>query len=466
MIPAGLAEFVRRIWVRVTAVALVGLVLTLVVVVAAVYQLTIYNEHNDLDALLRREGTSVVQDISTDVAELAQTGAVISADDLKTIAGRALALHPGSSLHMTVVRFGEIVLTSARGPERLEALRDADQLPGVTPGVVRSQKGVRSRSQQIRFVDTELTVETIGDDQHIVDDARTIAGRVLLAAIIGALVGTLGLALAVHRSTRSLRAVSVTVRRTRLDDLRARVPENGGSSEVSVLARDVNAMLDELSEARAAREELIASVSHELRTPLAAARGHVDILREGRADDQTTSIGRIDRELTRMTRLVDDLLALSRASDPAWLSMRLVSARSVLDELASRTAATTTAHVVFTAAPDVMIEVDPDRLLQALSNLVQNAIIHTPDGTPVSVDIRINSSMLEFVVVDQGPGMPEHVLANLGEAFVRGSDTGTGLGLAVSRAVARAHHGTLTVDSDATGTTVKLSIPIESEPHL
>lgn len=460
----------RRLWVRITLVSIAALLVTLLVVVGAVYQLTILNEHSDIDALLTREGKTVAEQISREVLTLSEQRAstnpssVVDIADVETIASRSLAVHPGSSLHMTVIRFGETVLTSARGPERLEELRDMSLLPIATPGVVRSEDGIRSRSQDVIFGNLRVTVETIGDDQAIVDDARTIAGRVLLAAIIGGVVGTIGLSIALHRSTKSLEAVSRTVRRTRLDDLSARVPLPDGTSEVAVLARDVNAMLDDLAVSRAAREEFIASVSHELRTPLAAARGHTDILREGRADNQAATVARIDRELTRMTRLVDDLLALSRATDPAWLAKKLVRTQFILDELQARVAALSDNNITISAGPDVMIEVDADRILQALSNLVRNAVLHTPDGTVVNVTARVNESTITFAVTDNGPGISADVLNNFGEAFVRGSETGTGLGLAVSRAVATAHGGSLDVQSSGTGTTVSLSIPIESPP--
>lgn len=463
----NVATVLRRLWIRTTLASIAALLVTLLVVVGAVYQLTILNEHRDIDALLTREGTTVSLQISDEVTALTEQrqleipAGVVTVSDIQTIASRALAVHPGSSLHMTVIRFGDTVLTSARGPERLEGLRDQDLLPTVTPGVVRSQEGIRSRSQDITFANLRVTVETIGDDQAVVNDARTIAGRVLLAAIIGGVLGTAGLVIAVRQSTKSLDAVSHTVRRTRLDDLSARVPDTDGTGEVAVLARDVNAMLDDLAVSRSAREEFIASVSHELRTPLAAARGHTDLLKDHRADNQDLTVARIDRELSRMTRLVDDLLALSRAADPAWLSKKLVRTQFILDELEGRIAAFTTDHITIQVGPDVMIEVDADRILQALSNLVRNAVLHTPEGTTIEVWAHVDEDSVSFVVSDNGPGVSPEVLANFGEAFVRGSETGTGLGLAVSRAVAAAHKGSLTVQSASSGTAVTLSIPVE-----
>lgn len=455
-------HILRKLWVRVTFAAISALVITLLVVVAAVYQLTIINEHSDLDALLDREGNAVITQIFNDVSAITAETGVIDVTEIETIASRALAMHPGSSLHLSVVRIDDSVLTSARGPERLEKLRDQGQLPIATSGVVRSEDGIRSRSQEIEFSNIQVTVETLGDDEAIVSDARTIAGRVLLAAVFGGLIGTIGLALAVRQSSKSLDAVSNTVRRTRLDDLSARVPNPQGSGEVAVLARDVNEMLDEIAEARATKDELIASVSHELRTPLAAARGHTDLLKEGRAEDQMVTVQRIDRELIRMTRLVDDLLALSRASDPAWLSTSLVSVQYVLDELSGRIASFGEKNIEVHRGPDVMIEVDADRLLQALSNLVRNAVLHTPSDASVSVTARVDGTNVEFIVADTGLGMPMDVLKKFGAAFVRGSTTGTGLGIAVSRAVAIAHHGSMDVQSNNKGTTISLIIPIES----
>ena len=448
------------LWARVTAAALVALVATLGLVVAAVYELSIISERNDLDALLEREGNALITQISTDVTALAASGEAVDMADLETTVARALALHPGSSLHLSVVRVGDGVLTSARGPERLEQLRDENLLPDVDDGVLRSDDGIRSRSQQLVLADRTVTVEILGDDQHIVDDARTIAERTIIAALAGAIVGTGGLAIAARRSTRALKLVSDTVRKTRLEDLSSRVADTGGSGEIDLLGRDVNAMLDDLAQARAARDELIASVSHELRTPLAAARGHTDLLLEGRADDPSITLARIDRELTRITRLVDDLLALSRAGDSAWLARRLVSTTDIIAALNERLPALGAEHALVSPAPDVRLDADLDRMLQALTNLVANAVNHTPDGTQIKVTTNVSHGTVQFIVSDNGPGVPPEVLERFGQAFVRGSRTGSGLGLAVTRAVAVAHGGTLGVTSSPSGTVVTLSIPL------
>lgn len=454
-------EASRRLWVRMTLVAIAGLFVTLIVVMGAVYQLTIFNERNEIDALLAREGNAVAAQLNLEVTSLSTNKDVIEMNNLETIASRALALHPGSSVHMTLVRVGEEILSTARGPLRIEQLRDTNQLPAVTPGVLESRKGIRTRSQEIALQNLVVTVETITDDQAIVDNARTIAGRVLIAALIGGVIGTIGLAFAVRASTKQLDEVSDTVRQTRLDNLSARVTKTNGTGEIAVLSRDVNEMLEELSQARALRDELIASVSHELRTPLAAARGHMDLLRLGRTSDPEVSIARIDRELIRMTRLVDDLLALYRAADPAWLSVRLVNTQSILTSLSERVAAFDSPNIEIKKAPDIMIEVDADRILQALSNLVRNSILHNPPNTSVVVSSQVRDTNIELIVEDTGIGIPQSVLENFGEAFVRGSEAGTGLGLAVTRAVAIAHSGSLNVQSDQLGTKVTLVIPIE-----
>ena len=448
------------LWVRITLAALAALVATLGVVVVAVYELSIISERNDLDAVLKREGTAIVSQITSDVSDLAGPGATVDLADLETVAARALALHPGSSLHLAVIRIGDGLLTSARGPERLERLRDDGMLPPSPAGVLTSDDGIRSRTQQIVLANQTIVVEVLGDDDHIIDDSRAIAARTLSAAAAGAIVGMAGLALAARRSTRSLGSVSTTVRRTRLDDLSARVDVDTGSGQIAELGHDVNAMLDELAAARATRDELIASVSHELRTPLAAARGHTDLLREGRASDATATVARIDRELLRITRLVDDLLALSRAGDKKWLSKRLVSAPEVIDELVSRFSAMGAEHVTVGPVPDVRFEADFDRVLQALTNLVSNAVSHTPSGTDVAVSTMVVDSTVVFSIADRGPGVPPEVLERFGQAFVRGSESGTGLGLAVTRAVATAHGGSLSVDSGPVGTTVSLVLPL------
>lgn len=458
-------RLLRSLWLRITIASTVVLVIMLGVVVFAVYELTLVLERTEVDDVLEREGRSLSEQIVTEITDIASStpGRAIESAEIERVVSRALALHPGSSLHLGVVRVDDRVLSTARGPERLEGLRDVGMLPDIPVGTFGSVAGVRARSAEVVLANRTIVVETLGDDAAIAADARKMAVRTLLASIPAALIGLLGLAFVVHRSTRTLSSVSTTVRRTRLDDLTARVPEPTGSGEVALLARDVNGMLDDLSVARAARDELIASVSHELRTPLAAARGHTDLLREGRSSDERATIGRIDRELQRITRLVDDLLALSRAGDPSWLATRLVNVRDLFDDLSSRLPALGADHVHIAPAPDVVVEVDADRLQQALSNLVTNAIAHTPDGTDVSVIAEVAGTCLVIRVSDTGPGLPADVLERLGEVFVRGSVTGSGLGLAVTRAVAVAHGGRLSARSDDTGTEMCLTLPLDDQ---
>lgn len=460
----------RTLWFRIAAVTFGALVVTLGVIVFAVYRLTLLSERTELDDTLVKEGEAIVGEIVADVEELLSSedgtmvDRVIDAAELDVIVSRSLARHPGSALHLSVVRVGELVLSSARGPSVLLDLRDVGMLPVVPPGTLGSIDGIRARSAEVLLGDTVVVVETLGDDRAVEEEARILALRTLAASAIGAVVGLLVLSLVVYRSTRGLNGVSATVHATRLEDLSIRVPDPGGNNEVAQLARDVNAMLEDLAAARSAKDELIASVSHELRTPLAAARGHTDLLRDGRAVDPAQTISRIDRELVRITRLVEDLLALSRAGDPAWLSRRLVNVRDIVSELADRLASLGADHLQITSVPDVLIEVDSDRVLQALSNLVGNAVVHTPEGTNVSLSVETHENELTFVVSDDGPGVPQAVLANFGQAFVRGSAEGSGLGLAVTRAVALAHGGDLRVESSANGTTVRLSLPLDASP--
>lgn len=459
---------IRSLWLRVALWSSIALVATLSVVVVAVHQLTLSSERSDLDGTLRREGQIIADEIVADLEGL-QTGAAsisIPLSSVEVIVSRSLARHPGSAIHLSIVRIGDLVLSSARGPARLISLRNDGMLPQITPGSQGSIMGIRARSAEIEVGDLMIVVETLGDDSAIVDDARDIALRTLVASAMGGFVGLVALSFAVNRSTRGLRAVSATVRKTRLENLSVRVPEQRGSGEVAQLARDVNAMLDDLESARSSKDQLTASVSHELRTPLAAARGHMDLLKDKRSIDPDKSILRIDREIERITRLVEDLLALSRSGDSAWLARKLVHVREILTELSERLPVTGAGHVHISSAPDVLIEVDLDRILQALSNLVSNAILHTPPGTEISVDVEIGSEYCTFIVSDSGDGIPPDVLERFGQAFVRGSTTGSGLGLAVTRAVVSAHGGHLDVQSDETGTVVRISLPLDASTAI
>jgi two-component system OmpR family sensor kinase len=221
-------------------------------------------------------------------------------------------------------------------------------------------------------------------------------------------------------------------------------------------------MLDRLEQAFAARRSseerlrrFIADASHELRTPLSSIRGYAELFRMGAAREPAEvekAMQRIEDEAARMGVLVEDLLALARLDEVPDAPHGEVDLGALARD------ATDDARVI---APDRRIELrvhgaptvrgDAHQLRQVLGNLLRNALVHTPDGTPVEVGVERADGQVRVEVRDHGPGLPADRAA-LFDRFWRAErgPGGAGLGLAIVAAVVEAHGGAVSAE-DAPG---------------
>lgn len=211
----------------------------------------------------------------------------------------------------------------------------------------------------------------------------------------------------------------------------------------------------------AIKRDFVANVSHELRTPLAAIKGYSETLLDGGVDDEETSrefLRVIDRNATRMSRLIDDLLTLSRLESQ---QMAIVPTPVDLSELLSSTEKSFRKHakdkgVALSAkVPEDLPTVsgDRDRLEQVVVNLLDNAIKYTPEGGSVILRATSENGAIKVEVIDTGIGIPEADMPRIFERFYRVDKArsrdlgGTGLGLAIVKHIMQGHNGTLNVES-------------------
>jgi signal transduction histidine kinase len=221
---------------------------------------------------------------------------------------------------------------------------------------------------------------------------------------------------------------------------------------------------------RAAAEELITIFAHDMGNHLLSLRMRLELLHKralrARAADDIRDSEAASRSVTALTRLTADLLDVGRL-EQGLFSLRLQPLDVV--RLAQEVAATATIpghEVQFRGPEELVLFADPDRLRQALSNLVANALKHSPAGLPVRVEVekqtREEGSWVILSIIDQGPGVAPQLLPHLFERFVRGpKSSGLGLGLFLSRQIALAHGGTLEVQSSpGKGARFDLAIPL------
>ncbi|GAB3430560.1 sensor histidine kinase [Actinophytocola sediminis] len=255
------------------------------------------------------------------------------------------------------------------------------------------------------------------------------------------------------------------------------------ATEVGRLTAALNGMLAQIEAAVAARtrseqrlRRFVADASHELRTPLAGISGFAQLYRMGGAEIEST-MDRIERESLRLTGLVDDLLLLAQADEHG-----LVLRRAPMD---LRTLAADALHDVRALDPARPVrltglgtETDPgpapvlgdeSRLRQVVSNLVGNAVAHTPAGSAVRVGVGTDGGDAVLEIADTGPGLPAEQAALVFERFYRADTSrardgvgGAGLGLAIAWSLVAAHDGTVEVDTaPGHGATFRIRLPLD-----
>ena len=303
---------------------------------------------------------------------------------------------------------------------------------------------------------------------------RYLLGWILLIAVLAGLgLGSylaLGINRPIQRVTRSIQALAQ-------GDWQAHVEEQG-PDEMRVLAGEVNVLVDKLHSLENARRQLLANLVHELGRPLGAIRSAILALLHGADKDTQLShdlLTGLDEETVRLQHLLEDLaglhdqvlgkLELNRA--PVQLGEWLVSTLSPW-EAAARQKGLVWKVDVSSDLP--VVQIDPDRMAQAIGNIVSNAIKFTPTGGKISIDVRLESGQLCIQVADTGPGIPLNEQEKIFQPFIRGSQgrrivEGMGLGLSIAREIIVAHGGEIRLESTpGTGSRFTLQVPVDTQP--
>jgi two-component system OmpR family sensor kinase len=294
----------------------------------------------------------------------------------------------------------------------------------------------------------------VGEPLAPVAHAQASVARAFILAAILALGGAVLAAYLIGtRMSRPLRRMAGVAARVDAGDLHPRIGDPGDRGrEVRVLAEAFDHMLDRLTEAFSGQRAFIADASHELRTPLTVIAGQLEVL-AGQAEPSAAEVRRVERqvrsEIATITRLVDDLLLLARSEQTEFLRAEPIDLLPFVSELWEAVALLAERRFELGPVPAGILTADPDRLTQALRNLLTNAIQHTrPERGLVRLSVEPTAAGgVRFLVEDDGPGIPaserERVFGRfnrVGPARDRASG-GTGLGLAIVRAIAQAHGG-------------------------
>ncbi len=294
---------------------------------------------------------------------------------------------------------------------------------------------------------------------HIDQSFARAVGLALVVSMVAAVLTALAVSfLVTRRLVRPVAALATAAQDIASGRYDVLVRPSGLGEEFDALGRSFAEMATALAATERVRADLLRDVAHELRTPLATIRAYVEGLADGVVSLDALTTATLDGELHRMQRLVDDLAMVSRAEE-RQLDLHLQPV--VLAELA--TAAVEAARPAFTTkgvglsadtepgTPRVLV--DSDRLHEVLANLLENALRHTPAGGRVTVSARRRADEAELAVRDSGEGIPSDQLPRVFERFYRvdagrtRTRGGSGIGLAIARALVEAHGGRIRAQS-------------------
>ncbi|HEY5192589.1 MAG TPA: HAMP domain-containing sensor histidine kinase [Solirubrobacteraceae bacterium] len=336
--------------------------------------------------------------------------------------------------------------------------------------------GYRVDTRLVRL-DASVGGEIVVQYGRRLSDVEGTVARVELLLVLGVLAGT-GLALlaGVAIARRAMAPIAELTRTAeqiaRTRDPSRSVPEPLADDEVAELARTLGGMLRELDSAHAETEatlarqrQFVADASHELRTPLTSVLANLELLAESLQGEEADAARSALRSSQRMRRLVADLLLLARTDVGRVVRREPCDLAQIVVEAAAELGPVSAEHDIsldIGRTGPVLVEASRDELHRLALNLIENALRHTPPGTEIRISTategaggaRLPAGEARLIIEDDGPGVPERLSATLFERFVRGAgDRGGsfGLGLAIVRAVAESHGGSVSVEQTHPG---------------
>jgi two-component system, OmpR family, sensor kinase len=350
--------------------------------------------------------------------------------------------------------------------DTLAAFSAADGPPGGQLAGTFDQDGVEAHYQAVRvglqdeqgafavIIAPEIELAQIASLQ------RLLRGVSLLVLLLITLCGWF-LAGAVLKPVRELTEAARSISSPR--ELESITPT--GSPEAVEMVRTFNEMLDRIAAYGDSQLEFLRAAGHELRTPLTVVTGHLEVL--GDEEDRRQTMPLVLEELYRMAEIVREIESLAASIRPDFLSLSEVDLGELTDRLHLKASVLAPRRWDVEEAAQVTVTADPHRLTEAVLNLADNAVAHTQEGDEIVIGSRLDPPYFLLWVRDSGVGIEPAEQERIFEQFVRGAGSsrryrGAGLGLAVVRAIARAHGGDVFVESrPGEGARFTLRLPVE-----
>jgi signal transduction histidine kinase len=316
------------------------------------------------------------------------------------------------------------------------------------------------------------TIDAVSDPASL-DFLNQVNRSLVLAGVVaGGIAVILGFLL-FRQITAPLGALAQVSRKLAAGELNARVRVRG-EDEIASVGRAFNAMAANLERSEDARRNMLADVAHELRNPLGVISSHLEAMLDGVFPTSAEQIASLQDETLLLTRLVDDLRDIALA-DAGQLTLHRVSTDlgmlvvSTVNAFQARAAENRIMLSIKPTAKGVTVNVDVQRIEQVLRNLLSNALLYTPMGGTVMVNVSAADDAARVEVYNSGPGISQEALSHVFERFWREdrararAQSGAGLGLAIAKQWVQAHGGQIGASSQVgRGTTFWFTLPLSN----
>jgi signal transduction histidine kinase len=431
----------------------------------------------DAKTVAADSGATTVDGVMTAIIQRLRPGG--NESSLAIIDG-APALSPGGSVDFRLDRNAALVTRVIAETANGDVVRGTITADGRTLRYIAAPVQVSSDARTGVFV---AAVDLQAELRPLTDAFATYA---LIAAVALVVVGIVGWFVA-GRLLRPIRSLTNAANRITASDLSERIPV-AGNDDISQLTTTVNGMLDRLEDALTAQRQLLDDVGHELKTPLTIVRGHLELVDVSDPADVAASRDLAIDELDRMSGLVTDITLLADSGRAGGVKLAPVEVADLTERIRAKAEAMADRDWVVAERAHGIVNVDADRITQAMLQLAANAVAH---GEPAGGRIELGSEFdgaatdelgseihpapggghLRLWVRDFGPGIPVDAQKRIFERFQRGPSThgrgpgGSGLGLAIVSGIAAAHGGHVTVDSrPGEGATFTIILPVTVSP--
>ena len=300
------------------------------------------------------------------------------------------------------------------------------------------------------------------------DNVALIQRQILIAGLIALAAALAAGALAARPHSRRLRRLEAAAQKVSEGDFSTPIPVDS-TDEVGQLAATLNEMRERLARLDSARKEFIANASHELRTPIFSLGGFIELLDEEDPDPEARAefVRTMREQIGRLSKLTVDLLDLSKLdADALRVHSEPLRLEAVAERVAEEFGPAAEAHestIDIRGLGDAPASGDPDRVVQIIRILIDNALTHTPKGTSITLTTRLERGTPTLTVRDDGPGIEPRVRGRVFERFFTGDEvSGSGLGLAIARELARLMGGEIELVAHGGRTEFKLRLPAAS----